>query len=139
MGADLGRKCLMALSIALIVCNVNANEPANDDQSECNIKPHVVSCSKNKLKYSVVVHDAKGDTIVFNHSIERIPATKPTRRTRKRITNMNRAERVGAFRSLLQDKAAALKEKMALLIAKRRARMRRQRKRILNAEGIPTR
>uniref|UniRef100_A0A182I6L8 Uncharacterized protein n=1 Tax=Anopheles arabiensis TaxID=7173 RepID=A0A182I6L8_ANOAR len=85
---------------------------------------------RKMLAYSVVVPDSHGGQIVFNHNIERIPATKPPRPTRKRRPAANRAERVGVFRTLLREKASALKEKMALLIARRRAQMRRQRNRV---------
>uniref|UniRef100_A0A182PIN1 Uncharacterized protein n=1 Tax=Anopheles epiroticus TaxID=199890 RepID=A0A182PIN1_9DIPT len=123
----LNKLCLMALSIALVISSARADDIITVDESECNIKPTVISCEKNKLSYSVVVQDSHGDQIVFNHNIERIPATKPPRPTRRRKSGASRAERVGSFRTLLQDKAAALKEKMAMLIAKRRAKFRRQR------------
>uniref|UniRef100_A0A182WBE2 Uncharacterized protein n=1 Tax=Anopheles minimus TaxID=112268 RepID=A0A182WBE2_9DIPT len=87
---------------------------------------------KRKLKYRVVVDDPKGDRIVFNHSIERIPATKPTRRVRTRRPGVNRSERVSAIRTLLGEKRAVWREKLALLIAKRRAKLRRERKRAMN-------
>uniref|UniRef100_A0A182RJG4 Uncharacterized protein n=1 Tax=Anopheles funestus TaxID=62324 RepID=A0A182RJG4_ANOFN len=79
-----------------------------------------------RRRYSVVVDDPDGDKIIFNHSIERIPATKPTRRTR-----MNRGERVGAFLNPGQNRAL-FKEKLKLLIAKRRAKLRRERNRVMN-------
>uniref|UniRef100_A0A8W7PGW6 Uncharacterized protein n=1 Tax=Anopheles coluzzii TaxID=1518534 RepID=A0A8W7PGW6_ANOCL len=134
MGTDIGRKwsLVAVFSIALTLSSVQANEVVTVDESNCNIKPTVISCEKNKLAYSVVVPDSHGGQIVFNHNIERIPATKPPRPTRKRRPAANRAERVGVFRTLLREKASALKEKMALLIARRRAQMRRQRNRVNN-------
>uniref|UniRef100_A0A182JV39 Uncharacterized protein n=1 Tax=Anopheles christyi TaxID=43041 RepID=A0A182JV39_9DIPT len=129
---DDGFQCWEKVPVGGLFHRVQAGDVVTVAETDCNIQPTVISCEKNKLAYSVVVLDSQGDQIIFNHNIERIPATKPTRRVRKRKPGINRAERVGVFRALLQEKAAALKEKMALLIAKRRAKMRRQRNRINN-------
>ncbi|XP_058123317.1 uncharacterized protein LOC131265072 [Anopheles coustani] len=130
---------LLLIIVTLTATVIQAQDAPAGEEVTCNFKPHVASCDNNKLKYSVVLDGKNGEQFIINHSIERIPPTKPTKKPRrtKRPRVGPDGEMVSLFPSLWRDKVAAFKEKMRLLIARRRAKMRRQRNRLLNPANDP--
>ncbi|XP_052859931.1 uncharacterized protein LOC128267182 [Anopheles cruzii] len=96
-------------------------------EGNCFLKTHDTSCDNNKLRYSVVVDGGAGDKFIINHSVERVrvPTTTPVPKYYRMLAS--RKDRVAKLRSYWKTKTSAVRDRMAVIMANKKGKLRRER------------